>query len=415
MDEHFVPPASRATPPGASGDASAPAPLDDPRALQILSTEHWSLLSARSLVYNEAFARAGMFLAFLSATLVVLGLISTATGFSDAFLIVTAVVLSLDLFIGLATLGRIGAASNEDIRYLQGMNRIRHAYHEMVPGIDRYFITSGYDDFRSVVAHYGPTTFGSVAGLAHGLTTTPGMISVICGAVAGGLLAVILLLVTHDAVLAGVGGVIGLAIFVAIVTVVAMGSVMRFSSSIRAKFPAPGTTRGHSAADTGPGGGGASDSPISTSIGTARAAVSITGQWSTAQRTTSSNVARSAEAATSETATFSDSTPAGTASSRPRIPRSSDSLSTVTSTASPVSSSPTIAARMPISEATHDAAAARKYQPGDGTLAPPPMPRGMSVTSCSPPGPVTSTRRPSPRRALACESRYLASSGCAVR
>ena len=33
---------------GASGSA-----LDDPRALQILSTEHWSLLAGRSLAYNE--------------------------------------------------------------------------------------------------------------------------------------------------------------------------------------------------------------------------------------------------------------------------------------------------------------------------------------------------------------------------
>ena len=113
----------------AAGDA-----LDDPRALTILTTEHWSLMSARSLVYNEAFARAGMFLAFLSATLVALGLVATATGFSDAFLIVAAVVLALDLFVGLASLGRIAAASDEDIRYLQGMNRLRHAYHEMVPG-----------------------------------------------------------------------------------------------------------------------------------------------------------------------------------------------------------------------------------------------------------------------------------------
>lgn len=257
MDERFVPPAmGEARPPSPGGDAStstALASLDDPRALQILTTEHWSLLSARSLVYNEAFARAGMFLAFLSATLVVLGLISTATGFSDAFLIVTAVVLALDLFIGLATLGRIAAASNEDLRYLQGMNRIRHAYHEMVPDIDRYFITSHYDDFRSVAMHYGPPSFGAIAGVVHGLTTTPGMISVICAAVAGGLLAVILLLVTHDAVLAGAGGIVGLVLFVTIVMLVAMSSVIRFTAGMRAMFPAPGGTTNEKAPGVGTG------------------------------------------------------------------------------------------------------------------------------------------------------------------
>jgi hypothetical protein len=121
-----------------------------PGALQILSTEHWSLLTARSLVYNETFARGGMFLAMLSASLLVLGLIATATGFSEAFLMVAALVLGLDLFVGFATLGRIAAASNEDLRYLQGMNRLRHAYHEIVPGLEPYFITSKYDDFDSV-------------------------------------------------------------------------------------------------------------------------------------------------------------------------------------------------------------------------------------------------------------------------
>ena len=53
-------------PPTESTSASAPEPvvsLDDPRAVQILTTEHWSLLASRSLAYNEAFARGGMFLA----------------------------------------------------------------------------------------------------------------------------------------------------------------------------------------------------------------------------------------------------------------------------------------------------------------------------------------------------------------
>ena len=246
MEERFVPPtmaeAQPVGPPDAEGTGvvSPKVGLADPRALQILTTEHWSLLSARALVYNEAFARAGMFLAFLSATLVVLGLISTATGFSEAFLIVTAVVLALDLFIGLATLGRIAAASNEDIHYLQGMNRIRHAYQEIVPGVDRYFVTSHHDDFRSVASHYGPSTFGSVAGVAHGLTTTPGMITVICGGVAGGLLGVLLLLTTHDAVFAGLGGLLGLALFCLIVTLVSMRRVVAWSTHMQALFPAPG-------------------------------------------------------------------------------------------------------------------------------------------------------------------------------
>src|SRR6476646_5520409 len=75
-----------AAPPTPSTSASAAAtPLDDPRALQILSTEHWSLLATRSLSWNESFARAGLFLSVLSATAVALALVGQATGFNDHF------------------------------------------------------------------------------------------------------------------------------------------------------------------------------------------------------------------------------------------------------------------------------------------------------------------------------------------
>ena len=159
MDDRTITPAPMEHPGPAAArgrdGALAPFPVDDPRALTILTTEHWSLLSARSLVYNEAFSRAGMFLSFLAATLVALGLMSTAMGFSNQFLGIVALVLGLDLFIGLATMGRVATTTSEDIRFLQGMNRLRHAYHETVPGLEPYFITGHYDDVLGIFANYG--------------------------------------------------------------------------------------------------------------------------------------------------------------------------------------------------------------------------------------------------------------------
>jgi hypothetical protein len=46
--------------------------------LQILSTEHWSLLASRSLAWNESFSRGGMFLATLSGAIVALALVAQA-------------------------------------------------------------------------------------------------------------------------------------------------------------------------------------------------------------------------------------------------------------------------------------------------------------------------------------------------
>jgi hypothetical protein len=225
--------------PPSDGPASAAAagPLGDPRALTILTTEHWSLLSARSLVYNEAFARGGMFLAFLSATLVALGLVATATGFSDGFLAVAAVVLALDLFVGLASLGRISSASSEDVRYLQAMNRIRHAYDEIVPGLDKYFVTGHHDDARSVVAMYGPTIVGPVAGLLHGFTTTPGMLGVICSAVGAALTAVLTMLLTHEPMKAELTGGAGFVIIFAILLLWSQRQIGGFWRSMHVMFP----------------------------------------------------------------------------------------------------------------------------------------------------------------------------------
>jgi hypothetical protein len=222
-----------AAPAGAAG-------LGDARALTILTTEHWSLLSARALVYNEAFARASMFLTFVSATLVALGLIATATAFSREFLGVTVVVLGLDVFIGLATFGRIGNAAFEDIQYLQGMARIRHAYHEILPGLEPYFITSKYDDVRSVVSFYGrPRSTGMIHGVLHGLTTTAGMVSFICIALVGVILAVVTLLVTESLPLAAFSGLAGFLVLEVATTV----SIARWASrrmlEERGRFPAP--------------------------------------------------------------------------------------------------------------------------------------------------------------------------------
>ena len=239
MDEHSIS-ARPSEKPFVAHDhtrGSGGAPIDDPRALTILSTEHYSLLTARSLVYNEAFARAGMFLAFLSATLVALSLVAATTGISDSFLIVVAAVLALDLFVGLASLGRIAAASGEDIRYLQGMNRLRHAYHEMVPGLDRYFVTSRHDDIASVLSFYGPAAAGPIRNVIHGFTTTPGMIGVICSAVSAALGAVIAILLTHDPETAAVVGAVTFLVVVLFMSVVMGMTIRRTMSDVRSYFP----------------------------------------------------------------------------------------------------------------------------------------------------------------------------------
>lgn len=246
--EHLPPPgraeaAGAATATVASGGPAGS--LDDPRALQILSTEHWSLLSARSLVYNEAFARAGMFLTFVSASLVALALAANAMAFSRDFLLLAAGLLTLDLVIGLATVGRIMDATLDDLRAIHGMNRIRNAYAQIAPEILPFFITSIHDDAAGVMATYGVPahTQSFLAGLLHGLSTTNGMINMLNAALAGSVVGLAAVLLDGGALLASVATVVVFGVVFVAESRYAFRTIRRFEVALDARFPTPSRRR----------------------------------------------------------------------------------------------------------------------------------------------------------------------------
>ncbi|MFN8620876.1 MAG: hypothetical protein U0869_09055 [Chloroflexota bacterium] len=217
-------------------------PRDDPHALAILSAELSTLVAARGLVYNESFTRAGMFLAFLSATLVALGLVATVTGIGDQLLVIAIAVLGVDLFIGVATLGRLVSASREDIRCLQGMNRVRHAFHVVRPDLAPYFISSRHDDLRGVLSTYGPVGDSMASGLAgvlHGFTTMPAMVSVICACLAGTIAALAVLLATGSTLLAAILAAVVLAGSIGLSLRLMTRSIATMMASLEVRFPSP--------------------------------------------------------------------------------------------------------------------------------------------------------------------------------
>ena len=225
----------------AASPTSSGGALDDPRALQILSTEHWSLLASRSLSYNEAFSRAGMFLTFLSASLIVIGFLIGSQGLTSDVVPVAVILLLADLYIGTATVGRLIDANNEELQCVRGMNRIRHAYREMVPGLEPYFITSFHDDARGVLATYGDITASSsvLGNVFHGLTTMIGMVATVVAMTFGALAALVAI---------GLGAGVGVALALAIVGFLAATAVFAWigmrtaiASQARAesRFPNP--------------------------------------------------------------------------------------------------------------------------------------------------------------------------------
>jgi hypothetical protein len=216
-----------------------PTSLADPRVLQILMTEHWGFLATRSLAYNEAFARAGMFFTTLSASVVALALVLSAIGPGQEFQVTAIVLLGFDVLIGLATLGRVNDSSMEDLRCIQGMNRIRHAYFEVAPMIEPYLSTSPHDDMKGVLATYatGKVVLSPVEGFLHSLTTAPAMVNTVVMLLIGVLAGVI---ASGTGVGMAASIVVGVVAFVVsgIVSLVAADrSWRRMETDLRPRFP----------------------------------------------------------------------------------------------------------------------------------------------------------------------------------
>lgn len=122
---------------------------------QILATEHWGLLATRSMTWNEVFSRASMYITVLSAAVVALALVAQATAFGPSFRLFALLVLPVVLLVGLATVIRLGDANADDFGFVVGMNRLRHAYMELAPELEPYFVTAHHDDEASVTRSYG--------------------------------------------------------------------------------------------------------------------------------------------------------------------------------------------------------------------------------------------------------------------
>lgn len=116
------------------------------RRLQILSTEHWGLLAARSTAQSEVLTRITIYLTLVSAGLVTIGLLGQATGFRSWFPAAALSILGFLTVVGLLTLIRVISVAEEDMMYVVAMNRIRGAYREVDPAAARNFLASPNDD-----------------------------------------------------------------------------------------------------------------------------------------------------------------------------------------------------------------------------------------------------------------------------
>ena len=214
-----------------------PTALGGPHTLQILTTEHWSLLASRSLGYTEAMSRAAVYVAALSGAVVALALVAQATDFGDGFFAFALVLLPVVYFLGFATVVRLAQINFEDARWVQGMNRIRHAYLELAPELEPYFVTGWHDDraglVQSLVTRARPTI------VPQQFVSSPGVVAILDSVVAGatvGLAGLSLGLETLGSLALGICAFMA---SIAVFAVWATRTIGFWSAQLDARFPTP--------------------------------------------------------------------------------------------------------------------------------------------------------------------------------
>jgi hypothetical protein len=161
----------------------SPAGADRQHILQFMTTEHFTLQTARAVANAEISSRLQLYLSTLSSTIIALALVAQLSELGVAFRVFALVLLPVVYFLGVVTLGRVLQASAERRIYGQGMNRIRHWYLEVAPQMERYFVLPATDDPWASLAALGIRVQGRA--WWEGLMTAPAVIVVINSVLAG--------------------------------------------------------------------------------------------------------------------------------------------------------------------------------------------------------------------------------------
>jgi len=147
--------------------------------VQFMTTEHFTLVSARSSSVAETNGRATIYLATLSSSIVALALVAQLSKIGVMFFVFAFVLLPMVFFLGLVTSERILQLGIEYVIYSRSINRIRGYYAETTPEIAKYYVMPATDDTTATMRGLG------IAGRWRFVITMAGSIATINSLVAG--------------------------------------------------------------------------------------------------------------------------------------------------------------------------------------------------------------------------------------
>jgi hypothetical protein len=175
--------------------------------LQLMTTEHFTLQTARSATIAESNGRSALFIGTVSSAVVALAFVGQVSEMSKAFFLFGLVLFPSLLFLGVVTFVRLIQTGIEDMIHGFGIKQIRRYYVELAPEARRYLIHSIDDDAFDALESVG------IVPLKWQLfLTNSGMVAVINGVIAGVFAGMLVRFTTSLSIYAGAGS--GIVVFI---------------------------------------------------------------------------------------------------------------------------------------------------------------------------------------------------------
>jgi hypothetical protein len=153
--------------------------------LQALTTEHFTLQTARSATIADSNGRSALYLATVSSAVVALAFIGQVTQLRQAFYLFALALLPALVLLGILTYLRLVQTAVEDLFYARAINRIRRHYVDLDPDAGRWFVLCGFDDPAGVLAAMGLAAPGAVHSRWHLLSHAATMVAVVTSIIGG--------------------------------------------------------------------------------------------------------------------------------------------------------------------------------------------------------------------------------------
>jgi hypothetical protein len=131
--------------------------------LQALTTEHFTLQTARAATIADSNGRSALYLATVSSAVVALAFIGQVDRLGRAFHLFALALLPALVLLGVLTYLRLVQTAIEDLFYARAINRIRRHYLDLDPEASRWFVLCAFDDPAGVLAAMGLATPESAA------------------------------------------------------------------------------------------------------------------------------------------------------------------------------------------------------------------------------------------------------------